>query len=187
MGQLRYGRLTTAAESGRSISRFLRRFTPLPFSGVPIVARYTALYHFVAPFVACHDEGSEVATTKAKRAERYHNEYLQEQLIHSPLTSEPALGGAVADNSGESISMIKPAFVRPFVTNLPCSQQNRCRNCQFNNACSTSHPLFACFSWFARIGLNKLSPSGSHNGSEIMSAPTLSGLGMGDSVGAAPS
>src|SRR5262249_31272284 len=59
-----------------------RRVAPFPFAGVPIVAGDAALDHFVAPLVARHDEGSEVATPEAKRAERHHNEGLQEQLAH---------------------------------------------------------------------------------------------------------
>ena len=43
----------------------------------------------------------------------------------SPLASEPALRGAVANNSGVSVSMIKAVFVRPLKTNHPCGQQSR--------------------------------------------------------------
>src|SRR5215468_1174832 len=70
-----------AADSAGLILKY-RRLAPFPFAGVPIVAGDAALDHFVAPLVARHDEGSEVAATEAKRAERHHNEGLQEQLAH---------------------------------------------------------------------------------------------------------
>jgi hypothetical protein len=46
------------------------------------------------------------------------------------LATEPALGGAVANNPGESVSMIKAVFVRPLETNHPRDQQSRRRNYQ---------------------------------------------------------
>src|SRR5205814_1889529 len=45
----------------------------------------------------------------------------------SPL-AEPALGCAVANNAGETVSVIKTVFVDPFKTNHPCHQQNPHRN-----------------------------------------------------------
>jgi hypothetical protein len=41
-----------------------------------------ALDHFVAPLIARHDEGSEVAAAEAKRGERHHYKDLQGQLAH---------------------------------------------------------------------------------------------------------
>src|SRR6516162_7615290 len=57
--------------------RFLRRLSPFPFAGVPVVASDAPLDHFVAPLIARHDEGSEVAAAIAKRAERHHKDDLQ--------------------------------------------------------------------------------------------------------------
>jgi hypothetical protein len=70
---------TTAAGSGvhgHSIPRF-RRLSPFPFAGLPVVAGDTALDHFVAPLVACDDEGGEVAAAEAKSAESDHDDELQ--------------------------------------------------------------------------------------------------------------
>jgi hypothetical protein len=61
--------------------RFFWRLSPFPFAGLLIVASDTALGHFVAVFVARHDKCSENAATKAKRAERYDDDELQ-QLTH---------------------------------------------------------------------------------------------------------
>ena len=49
-----------------------RRLSPFPFARVPVVAGDMALDHFVAPLIARHDEGSEVAAAEAKRGERHH-------------------------------------------------------------------------------------------------------------------
>jgi hypothetical protein len=62
--------------------RFLRRLSPFPFAGLLIVSSDTALDHFVAVFVASHDECDEIAAAKAKCAERDYNENLQQQLAH---------------------------------------------------------------------------------------------------------
>jgi hypothetical protein len=69
------------AAVGHSISRFFRRLSPFPFAGLPVVTGDTALDHFVAPAVACDDKGDQVATAEAKRAERCHDDELQ-QLTH---------------------------------------------------------------------------------------------------------
>jgi hypothetical protein len=45
------------------------------------IASNTALDHFVAVFVACHNERNETAAAKAKRAERHNDDELQ-QLAH---------------------------------------------------------------------------------------------------------
>src|SRR6266571_1949888 len=58
------------------------RLPPFPFAGLPVVAGNTALDHFVTPLIARHDDGSEVAAAEAKRAERHHNDDLQQQLAH---------------------------------------------------------------------------------------------------------
>jgi hypothetical protein len=71
-----------AAWGGHSISRFFRRLSPFPFAGRPIVAGDAALDHFVAPLIARHDERGEIAAAEAKRAERHHNDDLQQQLAH---------------------------------------------------------------------------------------------------------
>src|SRR4029077_11421117 len=65
------------AAVGHSISRFFRRLSPFPFAGLPVVTGDTALDHFVAPPIAGHDEGSEIAAAEAKGAERNHNAELQ--------------------------------------------------------------------------------------------------------------
>ena len=65
---------------GKTLPR--RRLSPFPFAGLPVVASDTALDHFVAPLIARHDEGSEVAAAEAKGAESHHNENLQRQLVH---------------------------------------------------------------------------------------------------------
>ena len=70
-----------AADSAGFVLKY-RRLAAFPFAGVPIVAGDATLDHFVAPLVARHDEGSEVAAPEAKRAERHHNEGPQEQLAH---------------------------------------------------------------------------------------------------------
>ena len=57
-------KITHDANARHSISRFFRRLTPFPFAGVPVVAGDAALDHFVAPLIARHDEGSEVAAAK---------------------------------------------------------------------------------------------------------------------------
>jgi hypothetical protein len=62
--------------AGYSISGFFRQLSPFPFAGVPVVAGDAALDLFVAPFVARHDEGREIAAAKAKRAERRHDDEL---------------------------------------------------------------------------------------------------------------
>ena len=73
-----------ATWGGHSISRlpFFWWLPPFPFAGVPVVAGDAALDHFVAPLIAGHDEGSEIAAAEAKRAERHHNDDLQQQLTH---------------------------------------------------------------------------------------------------------
>jgi hypothetical protein len=62
--------------------RFLWRLTPFPFAGLLIVASETALDHFVAIFVACYNEGNEIAAAKANRAERHHDDELQQLITH---------------------------------------------------------------------------------------------------------
>jgi hypothetical protein len=54
------------------------RLSPFPFAGRPVVAGDAALDHFVAPLIACHDEGSEVAAAEAKRAKCNHDDELQQ-------------------------------------------------------------------------------------------------------------
>jgi hypothetical protein len=41
------------------------RLSPFPFASLPVVASGAALDHFVAPLIARHDEGSEIAAAKA--------------------------------------------------------------------------------------------------------------------------
>jgi hypothetical protein len=72
------------AADGQSISRFFRLLSPFPFAGLPVVARDVALDHFVAPFVACHNERGEIAAAKAKRAKARHNDELQRFTHRSP-------------------------------------------------------------------------------------------------------
>jgi hypothetical protein len=74
------GSLATFAAIGRASSLVgpAWRFSPFPFAGLPVVAGDTALNHFVPPLITRHDEGREVAAAEAKRAERNHNENLQE-------------------------------------------------------------------------------------------------------------
>ena len=74
---------------GHSISRIFRRLSPFPFARLPVESSDLALDHFVAPFVACHDEGSEIAAAEAKRAKRHHNDDLQPQLAHDPSLIAP--------------------------------------------------------------------------------------------------
>ncbi len=45
---------------------------------MPIVPGDAALDHFVPPVIARQDEGGEIAAAEAKRAERDHNENLQD-------------------------------------------------------------------------------------------------------------
>src|SRR6516164_4971584 len=63
-------RVTTAAGSGAALLLFVilkyRRRAPFPFAGAPIEAGDAALDHFVAPLVARHDEGGQVAAAEAK-------------------------------------------------------------------------------------------------------------------------
>ena len=70
------------ATGGHSISRFLRRLAPFPFPGRPVVAGDTALDHFVAPPIACHDERGETAAAKTENAKGYHDDELQ-KLTHT--------------------------------------------------------------------------------------------------------
>jgi hypothetical protein len=42
----------------------------------------------VTPLTARHDEGSEIAAAEAKRAERHHNDDLQQQLTHDVLNRQ---------------------------------------------------------------------------------------------------
>ena len=56
-----------AADSAGFILKY-RRLSPFPFAGVPIVAGDVALDHFVAPLVARHDKGGQVAEAKANAA-----------------------------------------------------------------------------------------------------------------------
>ena len=44
--------------------------SPFPLAGPLVVVGKIALDHFVAPLIARHDEGSEVAAAEAERAER---------------------------------------------------------------------------------------------------------------------
>jgi len=83
------GRTTAEAAGGHSICRF-RWLSPIPFAGLPAVAGDPALYHFVAPMVACDNEGSQVFTAEAKRTERRDDNQLQ-QLIHRELRFMPFL------------------------------------------------------------------------------------------------
>jgi putative membrane protein len=62
--------------------RFLWRLPPFPFAGLLIVASGTALDHFVAVFVACHDERNETAAAKAKPAKSDHDDNLQQFITH---------------------------------------------------------------------------------------------------------
>jgi hypothetical protein len=71
-----------SSASGHSISRLFWRLAPFPTAGLPVVAGDTALDHFVAPLVARHDEGSEIAAAEAERAERHYNKELQQQRVH---------------------------------------------------------------------------------------------------------
>ncbi len=80
------------AARSHSISRFLRRLSPFPFAGVPVVAGDAALDHFVAPFVACHDERGEITAAKAKRAKGPHDDELQ-QLTHRHALSKRYVAG----------------------------------------------------------------------------------------------
>jgi hypothetical protein len=80
---------------GHSISRFFRRLSPFPFAGVPVVASDAALDHFVAPAVACDDESGQVATAETKRAERCHDDELQ-QVTHCSLDIGHNAPGLVA-------------------------------------------------------------------------------------------
>jgi hypothetical protein len=87
------------AAGGHSISRFFRRFSPFPFAGLPVVAGDTALDHFVAPFVAYHDERGEITAAKAKRAKSYHDDELQ-QLTHHSVSHQPTNHGGGKRRSG---------------------------------------------------------------------------------------
>jgi hypothetical protein len=82
------GNVGREAACGHSISRFFRLLSPFPFAGLPVVAGQTALDHFVAPLIARHDEGSDIAAAEAKRAERNHNDDLQQQLTHDVLNQQ---------------------------------------------------------------------------------------------------
>jgi hypothetical protein len=66
---------------------------------VPVVAGDAALDHFVTPPIARHDERGEIAAAEAKRAERNHNDDLQQQLTRSLAAgddlSEQLKGGAI--------------------------------------------------------------------------------------------
>ena len=53
-----------------------RRLCPFPFACAPIVVSDTTPYHFVSPFVACHNKGDEIAAAKAKCPECHHNDVL---------------------------------------------------------------------------------------------------------------
>jgi hypothetical protein len=66
---------------------FVRRFPPFPFAGPRVVAGDTALNHFIAPFVARHDERGENTAAKAKRAERHEDDELQPLTHRSNLAS----------------------------------------------------------------------------------------------------
>jgi serine/threonine protein kinase HipA of HipAB toxin-antitoxin module len=66
----------------------------IPICRLLIVASDTALDHFVAVFVACHDERNDRAAAKAKRAERHHDDELQQLIPHrrySPQSFSPHL------------------------------------------------------------------------------------------------
>ena len=56
------------------------RLAPFPFAALPVVASDAALDHFVAPFIACHDEAGKVAAAKAKPAKGNHYDDLQQHL-----------------------------------------------------------------------------------------------------------
>src|SRR6266700_403408 len=87
---------------GEDIQSWLPFFwwlAPFPFAGVPVVAGDAALNHFVAPFVACHDERGEIAAAKAKRAKGYHDDELQQLAHHSvliPSTNGPRRAPSIA-------------------------------------------------------------------------------------------
>ena len=52
------------------------------FPSRPVVAGDTALDHFVAPPIACHDERGETAAAKTESAKGYHDDELQ-KLTHT--------------------------------------------------------------------------------------------------------
>jgi hypothetical protein len=83
----RLNRLCQIASSHSPRPRFFRRLSPFPFAGLRIVAGDTALDHFIAPFVARHDERGENTAAKAKRAERYEDDELQPLTHRSNLAS----------------------------------------------------------------------------------------------------
>jgi dienelactone hydrolase len=71
-----------------------RRLSPFPFAGLPVVAGDTAFDHFVAPPIARHDEGGEVAAAEAKGAEGQNNEnWLRNRLL---AVWGPSRGGELA-------------------------------------------------------------------------------------------
>src|ERR1700720_2877704 len=67
-------RVRDKAGWGRSISFW--RLAPFPFAALPVVASDAALDHFVAPFVAGHDERGEIAAAKTKPAKGNHDDHL---------------------------------------------------------------------------------------------------------------
>ena len=93
-----------------SISRLpiFWRLAPFPFAGLPVVAGDTTLNHFIAPFVACHDERDEVAAAKTKPAKGGHDNELR-QLTHP----RPVLFKTGGGKGREDI------FWRPSILGLP--------------------------------------------------------------------
>jgi len=93
-----------AAGSGAALLLFVilkyRRRAPFPFAGVPIVAGDAALDHLVAPLVARHDEGGQVAEAKAKRCERRHDDELQ-QVTHRTISGSFTISAAIRHASSQ--------------------------------------------------------------------------------------
>ena len=80
------------AGDGHSIFRLFRRLSPFPLAGLPVVAGDSALDHFVAPAVACNNEGDQITTAEAKRSEAGHDHELQQITHCSAGTLESGLG-----------------------------------------------------------------------------------------------
>ena len=53
------------------------------------------LDHFVAPILARHDEGGEVAAAEAQRTERHHYEDRQQKIIHRTSSGRLAILAAI--------------------------------------------------------------------------------------------
>jgi len=68
------------------------RLAPFPFAGLPVVAGDTTLNHFIAPFVACHDERDEIAAAKAKPAKGGNYGELRQLTHRRTVLFKPATG-----------------------------------------------------------------------------------------------